>query len=204
MTKIKNTKQYNAYVKYINSNKDNINEIQNSEIEISEKMRVKTVDLTINTIMLNNGATKGEINKSKELANNTLNIHAYSKTRIDLAFRIAGSTVIKQLLKDCTTKESIEKKLLEVCNCDKLSQTSINTYKNKNSIDEKGNIKEKVKKNKVKSEKPVEKKEKKLNISKMTRDELISQISMRKMEIELMQVQLNKLNQESIDVKKVS
>ena len=76
--------------------------------------------------------------------------------------------------------------------------------KNKNTINDKGSIVKKEKKSKVQSDKetlPNEKNEKKLDISKMNRDELISQISIRQMEIELMKVQLNKLNQESEDVK---
>ena len=203
---IKNTTEYNNFIKYIKDNKEGINENQTIEIEVSEKTRIDTVELTIQTIMLLKKASKKEIIESKKLANNSLNIHAYSKTRIELAFRIAGSNVISKLLKTCKDKESIEKKLLKACNGDKLSQTSINTYKNKNTVNDEGSIVKKEKKSKVQSDKettPNEKKEKKLDISKMNRDELISQISIRQMEIELMKVQLNKLNQESEDVKSV-
>ena len=159
---IKNTTEYNNFIKYIKDNKKGINENQTIEIEVSEKTRIDTVELTIQTIMLLKGASKKEIIESKKLANNSLNIHAYSKTRIELSFRIAGSNVISKLLKTCKDKESIEKKLLEVCNIDKLSQTSINTYKNKNTVNDKGSIVKKEKKGKVQSEKEtsIEKKEK--------------------------------------------
>ena len=83
--------------------------------------------------------------------------------------------------------------------------TSVKSFKNAHKIiDGELKVKKDLPANNVQSDKetlPNEKNEKKLDISKMNRDELISQISIRQMEIELMKVQLNKLNQESEDVK---
>ena len=191
---IKNTTEYNNFIKYIKDNKKGINENQTIEIEVSEKTRIDTVELTIQTIMLLKGASKKEIIESKKLANNSLNIHAYSKTRIELSFRIAGSNVISKLLKTCKDKESIEKKLLKVCNGDKLSQTSINTYKNKNTVNDKGSIVKKEKKEKVTSKKEVQPKklDAKTFIKKLSNEKLQELSDLVNQEIELR-------GQESID-----
>ena len=191
---IKNTTEYNNFIKYIKDNKKGINENQTIEIEVSEKTRIDTVELTIQTIMLLKKASKKEIIESKKLANNSLNIHAYSKTRIELAFRIAGSNVISKLLKTCISKESIEKKLLKVCNTDKLSQTSINTYKNKNTVNDKGSIVKKEKKAKVTSKKEVQPKklDDKSFIKKLSNEKLQELSDLVNQEIELR-------GQESID-----
>ena len=191
---IKNTTEYNNFIKYIKDNKEGINENQTIEIEVSEKTRIDTVELTIQTIMLLKKASKKEIIESKKLANNSLNIHAYSKTRIELAFRIAGSNVISKLLKTCKDKESIEKKLLKVCNGGKLSQTSINTYKNKNTVNDKGSIVKKEKKAKVTSKKEVQPKklDDKSFIKKLSNEKLQELSDLVNQEIELR-------GQESID-----
>ena len=183
---IKNTTEYNNFIKYIKDNKEGINENQTIEIEVSEKTRIDTVELTIQTIMLLKKASKKEIIESKKLANNSLNIHAYSKTRIELAFRIAGSNVISRLLNTCINKESIEKKLLKVCNTDKLSQTSINTYKNKNTVS-KGSIIKKEKKAKVTSKKEVQPKklDDKSFIKKLSNEKLQELSDLVNQEIEL-------------------
>tara|TARA_B110000240_G_C13460031_1_gene436248 strand:- start:242 stop:847 length:606 start_codon:yes stop_codon:yes gene_type:complete len=184
---IKNTTEYNNFIKYIKDNKEGINENQTIEIEVSEKTRIDTVELTIQTIMLLKKASKKEIIESKKLANNSLNIHAYSKTRIELAFRIAGSNVISKLLKTCKDKESIEKKLLKVCNGGKLSQTSINTYKNKNTVNDKGSIVKKEKKAKVTSKKEVQPKklDDKSFIKKLSNEKLQELSDLVNQEIEL-------------------
>ena len=184
---IKNTTEYNNFIKYIKDNKEGINENQTIEIEVSEKTRIDTVELTIQTIMLLKKASKKEIIESKKLANNSLNIHAYSKTRIELAFRIAGSNVISKLLKTCKDKESIEKKLLKACNGDKLSQTSINTYKNKNTVNDKGSIVKKEKKEKVTSKKEVQPKklDPKTFIKKLSNEKLQELSDLVNQEIEL-------------------
>jgi hypothetical protein len=184
---IKNTTEYNNFIKYIKDNKEGINENQTIEIEVSEKTRIDTVELTIQTIMLLKKASKKEIIESKKLANNSLNIHAYSKTRIELAFRIAGSNVISSLLNTCISKESIEKKLLKVCNTDKLSQTSINTYKNKNTVNDKGSIVKKEKKAKVTSKKEVQPKklDDKSFIKKLSNEKLQELSDLVNQEIEL-------------------
>ena len=184
---IKNTTEYNNFIKYIKDNKEGINENQTIEIEVSEKTRIDTVELTIQTIMLLKKASKKEIIESKKLANNSLNIHAYSKTRIELAFRIAGSNVISKLLNTCINKESIEKKLLKVCNADKLSQTSINTYKNKNTVNDKGSIVKKEKKAKVTSKKEVQPKklDDKSFIKKLSNEKLQELSDLVNQEIEL-------------------
>ena len=184
---IKNTTEYNNFIKYIKDNKEGINENQTIEIEVSEKTRIDTVELTIQTIMLLKKASKKEIIESKKLANNSLNIHAYSKTRIELAFRIAGSNVISKLLKTCKDKESIEKKLLKVCNGGKLSQTSINTYKNKNTVNDKGSIVKKEKKAKVTSKKEVQPKklDDKTFIKKLSNEKLQELSDLVNQEIEL-------------------
>ena len=44
---IKNTTEYNNFIKYIKDNKEGINENQTIEIEVSEKTRIDTVELTI-------------------------------------------------------------------------------------------------------------------------------------------------------------
>lgn len=186
-TKIKNTTEYNTFIKYIKDNKKSINKNQTIEIDVSEKTRVDTVELTLQTILLLKGASKKEIIEAKKLANNSLNIHAYSKTRIELSFRIAGSTVISKLLKTCKDKESIEKKLLKVCNTDKLSQTSINTYKNKNTVNDKGSIIKKEKKAKVISKKEVQPKklDAKTFIKKLSNEKLQELSDLVNQEIEL-------------------
>lgn len=184
---IKNTTEYTNFIKYIKDNKEGINKNQTIEIEVSEKTRVDTVELTLQTILLLKGASKKEIIEAKKLANNNLNIHAYSKTRIELSFRIAGSTVISKLLDTCKDKESIENKLLKVCNTDKLSQTSINTYKNKNTINDKGSIVKKEKKTKViaKKEVPPKKLDPKTFIKKLSNEKLQELSDLVNQEIEL-------------------
>ena len=184
---LKNTTEYTNFIKYIKDNKKGINKNQTIEIEVSEKTRVDTVELTLQTILLLKGASKKEIIEAKKLANNSLNIHAYSKTRIELSFRIAGSNVISKLLKTCKDKESIEKKLLKVCNTDKLSQTSINTYKNKNTINNKGSIVKKEKKAKVisKKEKQPKKLDAKTFIKKLSNEKLQELSDLVNQEIEL-------------------
>jgi len=208
---IKNTTEYNNFIKYIKDNKEGINENQTIEIEVSEKTRIDTVELTVQTIMLLKKASKKEIIESKKLANNSLNIHAYSKTRIELAFRIAGSNVISKLLKTCKDKESIEKKLLKVCNGGKLSQTSINTYKNKNTVNDKGSIVKKEKKDKVQSKiekDKIEKEPKKLDpktfIKKLSNEKLQELSDLVNQEIELRgqeSIDKNNLPKKKIDYK---
>ena len=203
---IKNTTEYNNFIKYIKDNKEGINENQTIEIEVSEKTRIDTVELTVQTIMLLKKASKKEIIESKKLANNSLNIHAYSKTRIELAFRIAGSNVISKLLKTCKDKESIEKKLLKVCNGGKLSQTSINTYKNKNTVNDKGSIVKKEKKAKVTSKKEVQPKklDPKTFIKKLSNEKLQELSDLVNQEIELRgqeSIDKNNLPKKKIDYK---
>ena len=151
MSTLKNTSAYTKFIKYVDSDYKTFNELQSSEIKLSNNIGVKTTNFTLQTILLIQGATKGEINKAKNKALNSYQVHALSKTRIDLAFRIAGSEVIKTILKDCNNIKKIKTILKKEVKED-LSQTSLNTYKNKRIVD-KGIIKIKPKKAKNKSNK---------------------------------------------------
>jgi len=125
-----------------------------------------------------------------------------SETEFKEKRKVANSPVIKSIIKSNSTHQSV---LRELEKLDLHTMTSVKTFKNSHKVID-GELKDKkdLPANNVQSDKetlPNEKNEKKLDISKMNRDELISQISIRQMEIELMKVQLNKLNQESEDVK---
>ena len=116
--------------------------------------------------------------------------------------KVANSPVIKSIIKSNSTHQSV---LRELEKLELTTMTSVKSFKNAHKIiDGELKVKKDLPANNVQSDKettPNEKNEKKLDISKMNRDELISQISIRQMEIELMKVQLNKLNQESEDIK---
>ena len=125
-----------------------------------------------------------------------------SETEFKEKRKVANSPVIKSIIKSNSSHQSV---LRELEKLDLHTMTSVKSFKNSHKVID-GELKDKkdLPSNKVQSDKetlPNEKNEKKLDISKMNRDELISQISIRQMEIELMKVQLNKLNQESEDVK---
>ena len=139
--------------------------------------------------------------KEKALYMKSIIITGMNETEFKEKRKVANSPVIKSIIKANSTHQSV---LRELEKLELTTMTSVKSFKNAHKIID-GELKDKkdLPANNVQSDKetPIEKKEKKLDISKMNRDELISQISIRQMEIELMKVQLNKLNQESEDIK---
>jgi|TARA_R110000744_G_scaffold220690_2_gene339527 hypothetical protein len=153
MTKIiKNSKSYNDFITYINNSKVSYNKLQTNEIELSNNIGKQTLDFTFQVIQfISTCKVKKEVMQAKKIALSNYNIHATSKTRVELAFRIAGSEVIKQKLKDNNNNITKLESALKKDNKE-LSQTSINKYKNARKVDN-NKIVLKDKKNKVISKK---------------------------------------------------
>ena len=153
MTKIiKNSKSYNDFITYINNSKVSYNKLQTNEIELSNNIGKQTLDFTFQVIQfISTCKVKKEVMQAKKIALSNYNIHATSKTRVELAFRIAGSEVIKQKLKDNNNNITKLESALKKDNKE-LSQTSLNKYKNARKVDN-NKIVLKDKKNKVISKK---------------------------------------------------
>ena len=159
MTKNKNIRLSKSFVKYMNyvdAYKNSFNEAQKREVKISEKVDVYLTDFTLQTIEFVNKCTvKKEIMTAKKYAIKAYAVHGQSESRINLAFRIAGSDVIKTKLKENkgdikAFSKSIEKELKVPF----LSQTNLNKYKNERKVNN-NKIELKGKKEKVQSnEKP--------------------------------------------------
>ena len=151
---IRLSKPYVEYIDFVNDTKNSYNELQQKEIKLSEKVDTHLTEFTLKTIkFVNTCKVKKEITNGKEYAKKYFAIHGQSESRIDLAFRIAGSEVIRTKLKENkgNIKEfskAIEKELKKP-----LSQTQLNKYKNERKVNnnkiELKPKKEKVKKNNV-------------------------------------------------------
>ena len=70
MSTLKNTSAYTKFIKYVDSDYKTFNELQSSEVKLSNNIGIKTTNFTLQTILLIQGATKGEINKAKNKALN--------------------------------------------------------------------------------------------------------------------------------------
>jgi len=159
MTKNKNVKLSNSFVKYVkfvDSSRISYNECQQREVKLSEKVDIYLTDFTLQTIeFVNTCKVKKELITAKKYAIKSYAIHGQSESRINLAFRIAGSDVIKTKLKENkgdiqAFSKSIEKELKVPF----LSQTNLNKYKNERKVNN-NKIELKGKKEKVQSkEKP--------------------------------------------------
>ena len=159
MTKNKNVKLSNSFVKYVkfvDSSRISYNECQQREVKLSEKVDIYLTDFTLQTIeFVNTCKVKKELITAKKYAIKSYAIHGQSESRINLAFRIAGSDVIKTKLKENkgdiqAFSKSIEKELKVPF----LSQTNLNKYKNDRKVNN-NKIELKGKKEKVQSkEKP--------------------------------------------------
>jgi len=157
MTKNKNIRLSKSFVKYMNyvdAYKNSFNEAQKREVKISEKVDVYLTDFTLQTIEFVNKCTvKKEIMTAKKYAIKAYAVHGQSESRINLAFRIAGSEVIRTKLKENkgdikAFSKSIEKELKVPF----LSQTNLNKYKNERKVNN-NKIELKGKKEKVQSTK---------------------------------------------------
>mgnify|MGYP003135330769 CR=1 FL=1 len=157
MTKNKNVNLSNSFVKYVkfvDAYKNSFNEAQKREVKISEKVDVYLTDFTLQTIEFVNKCTvKKEIMTAKKYAIKAYAVHGQSESRINLAFRIAGSEVIRTKLKENkgdikAFSKSIEKELKVPF----LSQTNLNKYKNERKVNN-NKIELKGKKEKVQSTK---------------------------------------------------
>ena len=157
MTKNKNvnlSKCFVKYVKFVDDSKISYNECQQREIKLSEKVDVYLTDFTLQTIEFVNKCTvKKEIMTAKKYAIKAYAVHGQSESRINLAFRIAGSEVIRTKLKENkgdikAFSKSIEKELKVPF----LSQTQLNKYKNERKVNN-NEIELKGKKEKVQSTK---------------------------------------------------
>ena len=157
MTKNKNIRLSKSFVKYMNfvdDSKNSYNEAQKREVKLSEKVDVYLTDFTLQTIEFVNKCTvKKEIMTAKKYAIKAYAVHGQSESRINLAFRIAGSEVIRTKLKENkgdikAFSKSIEKELKVPF----LSQTNLNKYKNERKVNN-NKIELKGKKEKVQSTK---------------------------------------------------
>ncbi len=157
MTNNKNIKLSNCFVKYVkfvDAYKNSFNEAQKREVKISEKVDVYLTDFTLQTIEFVNKCTvKKEIMTAKKYAIKAYAVHGQSESRINLAFRIAGSEVIRTKLKENkgdikAFSKSIEKELKVPF----LSQTNLNKYKNERKVNN-NKVELKGKKEKVQSTK---------------------------------------------------
>jgi len=157
MTKNKNVNLSNSFVKYVkfvDAYKNSFNEAQKREVKISEKVDVYLTDFTLQTIEFVNKCTvKKEIITAKKYAIKAYAVHGQSESRINLAFRIAGSEVIRTKLKENkgdikAFSKSIEKELKVPF----LSQTNLNKYKNERKVNN-NKVELKGKKEKVQSTK---------------------------------------------------
>jgi len=159
MTKNKNVTLSNPFVKYVkfvDDSKISYNECQQREIKLSEKVDIYLTDFTLKTIeFVNTCKVKKELITAKKYVIKSYAVHGQSESRINLAFRIAGSDVIKTKLKENkgdikAFSKSIEKELKVPF----LSQTNLNKYKNDRKVNN-NKIELKGKKEKVQSkEKP--------------------------------------------------
>jgi len=158
MTKNKNVTLSNPFVKYVkfvDDSKISYNECQQREIKLSEKVDIYLTDFTLQTIeFVNTCKVKKELITAKKYAIKSYAIHGQSESRINLAFRIAGSDVIKTKLKENkgdikAFSKSIEKELKVPF----LSQTNLNKYKNERKVNNNNKIELKGKKEKVQSTK---------------------------------------------------
>ena len=157
MTKNKNVTLSNPFVKYVkfvDDSKISYNECQQREVKLSEKVDIYLTDFTLQTIeFVNTCKVKKELITAKKYAIKSYAIHGQSESRINLAFRIAGSDVIKTKLKENkgdiqAFSKSIEKELKVPF----LSQTNLNKYKNDRKVNN-NKIELKGKKEKVQSTK---------------------------------------------------
>ena len=170
MTKNKNIRLSKSFVKYMNfvdDSKNSYNEAQKREVKLSEKVDVYLTDFTLQTIEFVNKCTvkkeimtakkyaikEGSLKKSNAYAIKAYAVHGQSESRINLAFRIAGSEVIRTKLKENkgdikAFSKSIEKELKVPF----LSQTNLNKYKNERKVNN-NKIELKGKKEKVQSTK---------------------------------------------------
>ena len=158
MTKNKNVKLSNSFVKYVkfvDSSRISYNECQQREVKLSEKVDIYLTDFTLQTIeFVNTCKVKKELITAKKYVIKSYAVHGQSESRINLAFRIAGSDVIKTKLKENkgdikAFSKSIEKELKVPF----LSQTNLNKYKNERKVNNNNKIELKGKKEKVQSTK---------------------------------------------------
>jgi hypothetical protein len=158
MTKNKNVTLSNPFVKYVkfvDDSKISYNECQQREIKLSEKVDIYLTDFTLKTIeFVNTCKVKKELITAKKYVIKSYAVHGQSESRINLAFRIAGSDVIKTKLKENkgdikAFSKSIEKELKVPF----LSQTNLNKYKNERKVNNNNKIELKGKKEKVQSTK---------------------------------------------------
>jgi len=153
---VKLSKCFVDYIKFVDDSKISYNECQQREIKLSEKVDIYLTDFTLQTIeFVNTCKVKKELITAKKYAIKSYAVHGQSESRINLAFRIAGSDVIKTKLKENkgdikAFSKSIEKELKVPF----LSQTNLNKYKNERKVNN-NKIELKGKKEKVQSnEKP--------------------------------------------------
>ena len=153
---VKLSKCFVDYIKFVDASKISYNECQQREIKLSEKVDIYLTDFTLKTIeFVNTCKVKKELITAKKYVIKSYAVHGQSESRINLAFRIAGSDVIKTKLKENkgdikAFSKSIEKELKVPF----LSQTNLNKYKNDRKVNN-NKIELKGKKEKVQSkEKP--------------------------------------------------
>ena len=156
MTKNKNVKLSKCfvdYIKFVDNTKNPFNELQQSEIKLSNKVNNHLTEFTLQTIeFVSKCKVKKEIMTAKKYAIKYYAVHEQSESRINLAYRIAGSEVIRTKLKENKGnikefQKSIEKELEKP-----LSQTQLNKYKNERKVNN-NKIELKGKKEKVQSTK---------------------------------------------------
>ena len=154
MTKNKNVKLSKCfvdYIKFVDNTKNPFNELQQSEIKLSNKVNNHLTEFTLQTIeFVSKCKVKKEIMTAKKYAIKYYAVHEQSESRINLAYRIAGSEVIRTKLKENKGnikefQKSIEKELEKP-----LSQTQLNKYKNERKVNN-NKIELKGKKEKVQS-----------------------------------------------------
>jgi hypothetical protein len=155
MKTLKLNKASITFRKYVDSKIDTSTKLQKKAIDISKAINDDYSDNIKHIILVcsNDSMTSREVKNNKQYIESKLGKSKEYLNHLQLAFRIAGSKVIKAKFKACNNNikkfvDSIEKE-----NEKPFSQTSINDYKNKRLVDDKGNITLKSKKEKVKSKK---------------------------------------------------
>lgn len=155
METLKLNKASITFRKYVDSKIDTSTKLQKKAVDISKAINDDYSDNIKHIILVcsNDSMTSREVKNNKQYIESKLGKSKEYLNHLKLAFRIAGSKVIKAKFKSCNNNikkfvDSIEKE-----NKNPFSQTSINDYKNKRLVDDKGNITLKSKKEKVKSKK---------------------------------------------------
>ena len=148
---MKLSKATTNFRKFVDSKVKASTDLQNKAVFISQSINTDYTDNIEQIISLcSQDIPASEVKGNKEYIINKIGKTIDYISHLELAFRIAGSKVIKAKFKACNNniKKFVDSVIKET---DKpFSQTSINDYKNKRLVDDKGNITIKPKKDKVK------------------------------------------------------